>query len=179
MPAPMPPRRILLLGEGDLADETDAALRAADAAVERLEEPSADELRAALERGADAVAVVSRAEAWPLRVALLVRDLDADVPIVATIFDPATGRELGEEIGNCTITSLAEIVAPSLAGPCIDADLAAVVDVDRPTGLRWLVRDEQKVVEGELRHVFIESGGGETSPIPESIRAQLGEYAAT
>ena len=42
-----------------------------------------------------------------------------------------------------------------------------------------LVRDEQKVVEGELRHVFIESGGGATSPIPESIRAQLGEYAAT
>src|SRR5215213_1494355 len=133
----MPPRRILLLGEGDLADETDAALRAADADVERLEEPSADELRAALERGADAVAVVSRAEAWPLRAALLVRHLDADVPIVATIFDPATGRELGEEIGNCTITSLAEIVAPSLAGPCIDADLAAVIDGEQPTGLRW------------------------------------------
>jgi hypothetical protein len=49
-------RRILLLGDGDLAEETAEAL---------------------------------------LRVALLVRHLDPDVPIVATIFDPETGRERG------------------------------------------------------------------------------------
>jgi voltage-gated potassium channel Kch len=133
----MPSRRILLLGEGDLADETNAALDAAGADVARLEDPNAGELRAALADGADSVAVVSRDEAWPLRAALLVRDIDPEVPIIATIFDPATGRELGAEIGNCTITSLAEIVAPSLAGPCIAAELAAVVGGDRPTGLRW------------------------------------------
>ena len=102
----------------------------------RLEDPGADELREALERGADAVAVVSRDDAWPLRAALLVRHIDADVPIVATIFDPATGRELEQEIENIAITSLAEIVAPSLAGPCLRDDLAAVLDGDRPTGLR-------------------------------------------
>ena len=33
---------------------------------------------------------------------------------MATIFDPAAGRELEQEIGNCTITSLADIVAPTL-----------------------------------------------------------------
>ena len=113
----MPARRILLLGAGDLTDETCAALEAAGADVARLEDPDAEELREALERGADAVAVVSRDDAWPLRAALLVRHLDADVPIVATIFDPATGRELEQEIGNITITSLADIVAPTLAGP--------------------------------------------------------------
>ena len=58
------------------------------------------------------------------------RHLDADVPIVATIFDPAAGAELEQEIGNCTITSLADIVAPTLAGPCLDDDLAAVIDGD-------------------------------------------------
>lgn len=42
-----------------------------------------------------------------------------------------------------------------------------------------LFRGDERVVEGELRHVFIEAGGGETAPIPEPIRAQLGEYAAT
>ena len=133
----MPPRRILLLGEGDLADETAEALRAADAAVERLEDPSHGELRDALERGADVALVVSRDDAWPLRAALLVRHLDPEVPIVATIFDPATGRELEQEIGNCTVTSLASIVAPTLAGPCFGEDLAAVVDDgDRPFALR-------------------------------------------
>ena len=133
----MPSRRVLLLGEGDLAEETAEALRAADAQVERLEDPTHEELRDALDKGADAALVVSRDDAWPLRAALLVRHLDSDVPIVVTIFDPDTGRELEELIGNCTITSLADIVAPTLAAPCLDDDLAAVVDEgDRPVGLR-------------------------------------------
>jgi voltage-gated potassium channel Kch len=133
----MPPRRVLLLGEGDLTEETAEALRAAEATVERLEDPTHEELRHALEAGADAAMVVSRDDAWPLRAALLLRHLDPDVPIVATIFDPETGRELEEVIGNCTITSLADIVAPTLAGPCLGDDLAAVLDEDdRPVGLR-------------------------------------------
>ena len=133
----MPSRRVLLLGEGDLAEETAEALRASEAQVERLEDPTHDELRDALDKGADAALVVSRDDAWPLRAALLVRHLDSDVPIVVTIFDPETGRELEELIGNCTVTSLADIVAPTLAAPCLDDDLAAVVDEgDRPVGLR-------------------------------------------
>ena len=156
----MPQRRILLLGAGDLTDETCAALEASGADVVRLEDPSAGELREALAQGADAVAVVSRDDAWPLRAALLVRHLDADVPIVATIFDPATGRELEHEIDNITITSLADIVAPSLAGPCLGDDLAAVLDGDRPTGLRC-------------------SGGQvELAPLPE-VRARRARALAT
>src|SRR3712207_9206604 len=126
----MAPRRILLLGDGDLTDETGAALEASGADVHRLEDPTHEELRDALEAGADAAMVVSRDDAWPLRAALLVRHLDPDVPIVATIFDPETGRELEEVIGNCAIASLADIVAPTLAGPCLGDDLAAVLDED-------------------------------------------------
>ena len=157
----MPPRRILLLGAGDLTEETCEALRAAGADVDRLEDPKVGELRAALEKRADAVAVVSRDDAWPLRAALLVRHLDADVPIVATIFDPATGRKLEEEIGNCTITSLADIVAPSLAGPCLGDDLCAVLDSEEPpAGLRC---DGDKV---------------EVAPLPE-LRARRARALAT
>ena len=156
----MPPRRILLLGDGDLADETCAALEASSAQVVRLHDPGAEELREAMADGADAVAVVSRDDAWPLRAALLVRHIDADVPIVATIFDPATGRELEQEIGNITITSLADVVAPSLAGPCLGDDLAAVLDGDRPTGVRC-------------------SGGEvELAPLPE-VRARRARALAT
>ena len=156
----MPSRRILLLGAGDLTDETCAALEASGADVVRLEDPSAEELRDALAQHADAVAVVSRDDAWPLRAALLVRHIDDDVPIVATIFDPTTGRELDQEIGNTTITSLADIVAPSLAGPCLGDDLAAVLDGDRPTGLRC-------------------SGGEvELAPLPE-VRARRARALAT
>lgn len=132
----MPRRRILLLGDGDLAEETAEALRAAEADVVRFADPSHEELRDALEDGADAALVVSNDDAWPLRVALLVRHLDRDVPIVATIFDPETGRELEDLIGNCTITSLADIVAPTLAGPCLRDELCAVLAGERPAGLR-------------------------------------------
>ena len=132
----MPRRRILLLGDGDLAEETAEALRAAEVDVVRFADPSHEELRDALEDGADAALVVSNDDAWPLRVALLVRHLDRDLPIVATIFDPETGRELEDLIGNCTITSLADIVAPTLAGPCLRDEFAAVLDGERPVGLR-------------------------------------------
>ena len=156
----MPPPRILLLGAGDLTDETCAALEASGAQVVRLEDPGVEELREALAQRADAVAVVSRDDAWPLRAALLVRHLDADVPIVATIFDPATGRELEQEIDNITITSLADIVAPSLAGPCLGDDFAAVLDGERPTGLRC------------------SSGQVELAPLPE-VRARRARALAT
>jgi acyl-CoA thioester hydrolase len=39
-------------------------------------------------------------------------------------------------------------------------------------------RGDETVAEGELRHVFIESGGGDTAPIPEAIRSGLARYAA-
>jgi acyl-CoA thioester hydrolase len=40
-----------------------------------------------------------------------------------------------------------------------------------------LLRGDERVVEGELRHVFTDSGGGSTAPIPDSIRSGLGRYA--
>jgi len=131
----MDARRILLVGHGDLADETAEALDAAGAEVVRLEDPDHEGLRDALAPSADAVLVVSRDDAWPLRVALLVRHLEPDVPIIATIFDPETGGQLEQQIGNCTIASLADVAAPSLAGPCLDDDLAAILDGDAPEGL--------------------------------------------
>jgi len=153
--------RILLLGEGDLTAETAEALRAADAEVERLEDPTHDELRDALKRDTDAAMVVSRDDAWPLRAALLVRHLDPDVKIVATIFEPETARELEQVIGNCTITSVADIVAPTLAGPCLSDDLAAVlVDDGRPVGLRC------------------EDGAVEPVPLPE-VRARRARALAS
>jgi acyl-CoA thioesterase FadM len=42
-----------------------------------------------------------------------------------------------------------------------------------------IARDGQPVAEGELRHVFIESGGGgSTASIPDPIRAGLARYQA-
>jgi acyl-CoA thioester hydrolase len=41
-----------------------------------------------------------------------------------------------------------------------------------------LARDGEPCAEGELRYVFVESGGGAKAPIPEPIRAGLLRYQA-
>jgi acyl-CoA thioester hydrolase len=52
------------------------------------------------------------------------------------------------------------------------------LDEDSMTTAMVLVRDGDRVAEGEIRHVFISTGGGPRAPIPEPIREQLERYAA-
>jgi acyl-CoA thioester hydrolase len=40
-----------------------------------------------------------------------------------------------------------------------------------------LARDGETVAQGELRYVFIESGGGAKQPIPDQIRDRLSAYS--
>jgi Trk K+ transport system NAD-binding subunit len=130
-------RRVVLIGEGDLAEEVRQALEAADADVYRLKAPGEREVAHALESdGVDRIVVVSRDDAVALRVALMVRNLDADVPMLVTIFNPTMAAQVEESIEHCTVTSMADIVAPSLAGPCLGDDLAAVREGDPPRGIR-------------------------------------------
>jgi len=71
-----------------------------------------------------------------LRTALMVRAVSDDVPLLLTIFDPTMAGEIAHAWPNTQVTSLADIVAPSLAGPCIDERFTSVsVDGDRPVGL--------------------------------------------
>ncbi len=137
---------ILLIGEGDLTEETARALDAARARVTRLQEPDEDDVRAALEGGKiDHVAVVAMADAIVLRMALMVRSVSEDVPLLLTIFDPNMVEQVSKMVPRTQITSLAEIVAPSLAGPCVDERYTAVALEDgKPVGL---VEQDGRVVE--------------------------------
>ncbi len=134
----MTAHHILLLGEGDLADEVHGALEALEAQVVRLADPSQSDVAAVFEDGpVERAVVVSVDDAFALRSALMVRDADPDVELLITYFDQATAGELCERIGHCRITSMAEIVAPTLAGPCLDESLGAVKVTDgRVTGVR-------------------------------------------
>ncbi len=130
-------RAVLLIGSGDLADETERALEPGDAEVKRLTGDDESEVREAIERGApDTVAIVAREDAVVLRLALLARSVDEEVDLLLTIFDPTMADHVAREIENARVTSLADIVAPSLAGPCIDERFTAVdLDSDPPEGL--------------------------------------------
>jgi voltage-gated potassium channel Kch len=119
--------RVLLMGSGDLAEEVCEALGAGGAEVQWLRDADDEAVRAALRDDApEVVCVASREDAFPLRMALLVRHHDEDVRLVVTIFDPSMARQVEEMIPHCQVTSVADIVAPTLAGPCLDADLVAL-----------------------------------------------------
>jgi hypothetical protein len=128
---------VVLIGDGDLSNETADALEAGGARVVRLCQPDEDEVREALEGGrVDSVAVVEREDAIVLRFALMVRAISDDVPLLLTIFDPTMREQVSEVVAHTRMTSLADIVAPSLAGPCIDERFTAVTFKNRkPVGL--------------------------------------------
>jgi voltage-gated potassium channel Kch len=118
--------RVLLMGEGDLAEEVCEALEAGGASVRFLVDADDESVQGALLAGdIDVACVAAREDAFPLRMALLVRHY-SEVPLVVTIFDPAMARQVRETIPDCHVTSVADIVAPALAGPCLDPDLVAV-----------------------------------------------------
>ena len=60
-----------------------------------------------------------------LRFALMVRHVDDEVPMLVTIFDPTMAAQVERDLEHCEVTSMADIVAPSLAGPCLGDDLTA------------------------------------------------------
>ena len=128
---------IVLIGDGDLAEETERALQAAKARVVRLCQPDEDAVRDALEgEDVEAVAVVEREDAIVLRFALMVRSVSEDVRLLLTIFDPTMVKQVDDMMVNTELTSLADIVAPSLAGPCIDERFTAVsFENGKPVGL--------------------------------------------
>jgi hypothetical protein len=140
------PPAVLLIGDGDLTEETARALEALHARVVRLHEPDEDDVRAALDdEEIDHVAVVALTDAIVLRMALMVRAVSDEVPLLLTIFDPNMVEQVAKMVPRTQLTSLADIVAPSLAGPCVDERFAAVSLQDgKPFGL---VEQDGGVVE--------------------------------
>ena len=141
---------IVLIGDGDLAEETERALEAAKAHVIRLCQPDEDAVRDALAgEDVEAVAVVEREDAIVLRFALMVRSVSEDVRMLLTIFDPTMAKQVDDMMVNTELTSLADIVAPSLAGPCIDERFTAVsFENGKPVGL---IEDDGDVTEAVIR----------------------------
>ena len=131
------PRVVVVMGDGDLSDETASALEASGARVIRLPQPDEDDVREALDgERVDHVAVIALSDAVVLRFALMVRAVSMDVPLLLTIFDKTVSEQVAEMVPGTQVTSLADIVAPSLAGPCVDERFTAVAFKEaKPVGL--------------------------------------------
>jgi TrkA family protein len=118
---------VLVIGAGQLADASVRALEAAAATVRQLHEPNDREIREALDERIDHVVVISRFDHVSLRQALLVAHVRPGISLLVTIFDRDVAAHLRGTVPNVRILSMADIVAPAFAGPCLDSNLMSLV----------------------------------------------------
>ena len=125
---------VLLIGAGQLADAAARALEeAGGATVHRLEDPDDREIREALDDRVGRVVVISRFDHLSLRRALVVAHVRPDLPALVTIFDRDVATHLQDTVENVRVLSMADVVAPTFAGPLLDPRLVSLVaDSTRP-----------------------------------------------
>jgi len=119
-------RTVLLIGSDELPDATQRALHAAAARVTRLTQPSDADLRSALTEAVHSVIVITRDDGIALRIALVVENIRPGVPLIVTVHSRIVAGQLRRAVRNIRVTSMAEIVAPTLAAPCLEDGLLTV-----------------------------------------------------
>lgn len=119
---------MVLLGDGDLPRAVQVALERAGARVRWLRRPTDREIVAALRAGmdVDVAMVVSRDDIEVLRLALVVEHARPGVRLIVTVFDRTVADQLRRAVPDCQVTSLADVVASTLAGPCVDSSLVSL-----------------------------------------------------
>jgi len=127
----------LLIGEGRLAEATERALRAAGAEVLRLHEPNDREIREALDDSVARLVIASRFDHVSLRLALVAEHIVPGVPMLVTIFDHDVAAHLRETVPGVRVLSMADVVAPTFAGPALDSVVLTVIRGDE--GVRGVV----------------------------------------
>jgi voltage-gated potassium channel Kch len=145
-------RCVLVVGKGELADATHRALHAAGARVMRLHEPSDGDIREALDEEVESAVVLSGEDVVSLRYALVIEAVRPGVPLVVTVFGRIVATELERAVENVRVMSMADVVTPTLAGPCFDERLLTVTRTEE--GFSGV-----QVADGEPELVSIESSG--------------------
>ncbi len=128
--------RVLLIGNDELTDVTHRALRSAGAIVTNLRDHGDAAIRTALGRPVDTVVVISKDDHVSLRSALVVEGISPGIPLVVTVFDRDVAAELDRAARNVRVMSMADIVVPALAGPCLADHLLSLHRA--PEGLRGI-----------------------------------------
>ncbi len=105
---------------------TERALSTAGANVTYLRDPHDRAIRRALDGDIDAVVVISNDDHVSLRLALVVENVRPGVPLVVTVFSGIVASQLRRAVRNVRVLSMADMVVPSLAGPCFDDRLLGV-----------------------------------------------------
>lgn len=172
-----PSRSVVIIGETNLARQVCASLRRDAHSVTHLVAPDDAELREALASPLDAIAVLQHDDVAALRYALAVAHLDPRIQIIVTIFDRTVAQELLRLLPQCHVTSPADLAAPTLAGPCLASDIAALHDDHSGTRAVQMTDDGLRTLRWtaarrSLRSL-LRSLGGQLRPHDEGTRIML------
>ncbi len=126
-------RSVLLIGDGALPRSVELALVRAGAEVRRLRRPNDREIASALTEDVDVTMVVSRDDIEVLRIALVVEHARPGRRLIVTVFNRTVASQLHKAVPSCQVTSMADAVATTLAGPCIAEGLESLAQL--PGGL--------------------------------------------
>ncbi len=132
---------VVLIGEDRLSTGVAECLRSAGVEVIALGEPPLGDVRTALRDRPSAVLIATLDDIVALRYALVVEYMQPGVRLIVTIFDRTVAGQVRRSVRNCEVLSAAEIVVPSLIGPCVDTDLLALFKGS--DGLRGVVGGAQ------------------------------------
>lgn len=133
MPAPSPPGTddtFVVIGESNVARRVCASLQQRGSEVLHLSAPGDEELRKAMAREPQGVAVLVHDDVVALRYALAAAHIAPGVPLVATVFDQTVSEQLVRLLPHCHVTSPAELAVPTLVAPCLEPGLLAVHRTD-------------------------------------------------
>ncbi len=122
-----PPPRVVVIGDLEATRLLCTLLTEEGAETIHLLAPDEPSLRSAFADPVAGVAVIVRGDVVALRHALLVENVQPGVPMVVSVFDRTIGRQLASVVPNCTVTSPAEVAAPSVVAACIHPDALAVL----------------------------------------------------
>lgn len=120
------PRRVMVIGDLDIARRVCTTLTWHGHEVTHLLQPNEERLQNALTPDLRAVAVVVRGDVTALRYALLVEHLRPRIRLVVMLFDRTVADQLLKTVPNCQVTSPADIAVPAIAGACLGEPALAV-----------------------------------------------------
>jgi len=174
-----PAQSVLLIGDGALPRSVEVALVRAGASVRWLRRPNDREIASVLTGDFDVTMVASRDDIEVLRIALVVEHARPGRRLIVTVFNRTVASQLCKAVPSFQLTSMADAVASTLAGPCIAEGLESLAQL--PSGLAG-VREAGDGVEvvplqigrrGRLVRAFHEIRGAPVRHTDDSTQAPL------
>ena len=123
-PGPDDARPLVVLGDGHLARSVCASLSDRGRVVRHLPAPDDAALGGALD-GAGGLAALFHDDHVALRYTLAAAHLAPDVPVVSSVFDRTVASQLTRLVPWLALSTPGNLVAPSLAGPCVGPGVLA------------------------------------------------------